>query len=62
VLSSSKFDGQIRIDRPLVLQGYKVIKDDITFMETASYQEQDKRNEEQVPTYLNISIGLEPLI
>ena len=62
VLSGSKFDGQIRIDRPLVLQGYKVIKDDIAFMEPRSYAEQDKRDNEHPPTYLNVSIGLEPLI
>jgi len=62
VLQSSKFDGQIRIERPLVLQGYKVIKDDITFMDNEKLKESDKRFEEQIPTYLNVSIGLEPLI
>ena len=73
MLAASKFDGQLRVDRPLVLQGYKVIKDDIAFISSSSTDKnkasskqggpaERERTEEQIPTYLNISIGLEPLI
>lgn len=65
MLAASKFEGQLRVDRPLVLQGYKVIKDDIAFTTVSKDkggQPRNARTEEQIPTYLNISIDLEPLI
>lgn len=62
ILKGSKFEGQIRLERPLVLQGYRVIEDDLVFMEKQGLEEQERRNEEQIPTYLNVTISLEPLI
>jgi coiled-coil and C2 domain-containing protein 2A len=38
------------------------MKDDICFMEKQGLDEHEKRNEEQIPTYLNVTISLEPLI
>jgi hypothetical protein len=38
------------------------MEDDIVFMEKQGLQEHEQRNEEQIPTYLNVTISLEPLI
>jgi len=73
ILSGSKFEGQIRLNRPLVLQDYRVLKDEIVFMaekgnlkkkHNNSGQEEDvvERQDEQIPTYLQLSITLQPLI
>jgi hypothetical protein len=32
ILKGSKFEGQVKIERPLVIQGYRVMEDDIVFM------------------------------
>lgn len=62
ILKGSKFEGQVKIERPLVIQGYRVMEDDIVFMQKKGLEEHEKRNEEQIPTYLNLTISLEPLI
>ena len=38
------------------------MEDDIVFMQKKGLEEHEKRNEEQIPTYLNLTITLEPLI
>ena len=62
ILSGTKFEGIIRLNRPLVLQDYHVVQDDLIFMDEDAFTEQQLRNEEQIPTYINLSITLEPLI
>lgn len=62
ILKGSKFEGQIKLERPLVLQGYRVMGDDIVFLEKQGLADHEKRNEEQIPTYVNVTISLEPLI
>lgn len=62
ILKGSKFEGQVKIERPLVIQGYRVMEDDIVFMQKKGLEDHEKRNEEQIPTYLNLTITLEPLI
>ena len=65
VLSESKIEGLMRIDRPLVLQDYHVVQDELIFKDPEDFKLQQAckaRNEEQIPTYINISIQLEPLI
>ena len=62
ILTGSKFEGLVRIQRPLVIQNYHVIKDEIMFMERDDFEKSQKRNEEQIPTYLNLTITLNPYI
>ena len=62
ILKGSKFEGQIKIERPMVLQGYRVMGNDIVFLEKKGLEEHEQRNEEQIPTYINLTISLEPLI
>ena len=68
ILAAQKLEGQVRVDRPLVLQNYRVVKDEIIFMpliggaESKEYKEQQMRDEEQIPTYLNVTMSLEPFI
>ncbi len=63
VLSGSKFEGMVRLNRPLVLQNYKVIQDDVIFFEKhGDLEDCYTRPEEQIPTYLNVTISMEPLI
>jgi hypothetical protein len=62
ILGGSKFEGLVRIQRPLVLQNYHVVKDDLSFMEKAGFEASQKGCEEQVPTYLNLTISLDPFI
>ena len=38
------------------------MEDDIVFMQKQGLEEHEKRNEEQIPTYMNITISLEPMI
>lgn len=45
-----------------MLQGYRVMEDDIVFMQKQALEAHEQRNEEQIPTYLNVTISLEPLI
>lgn len=62
ILSGSKFEGLVRVQRPLVLQNYHVVKDDLSFMDRAEFERSQARCEEQVPTYLNVTISLDPFI
>ena len=62
ILSGTKFEGLIRLDRPLVLQDYHVVQDELIFKDEKDLMDQQARNEEQIPTYINLSISLEPLI
>ena len=62
VLSESKIEGLMRLERPLVLQDYHVVQDELIFKDPEDFKLQQARNEEQIPTYINISIQLEPLI
>jgi len=62
ILGGSKFEGLVRIERPLVLQNYRVVKEDLSFMDRAGFQASQRAREEQVPTYLNMTISLDPFI
>jgi hypothetical protein len=46
ILSGSKFEGQIKLNRPLVLQDYHVVQDDLIFMDESTFANQQTRNEE----------------
>ncbi len=46
ILSGSKFEGLVRIQRPLVLQNYHVVKDDLSFMNKEDFERSQKRCEE----------------
>ena len=63
VLAGQKLEGLIRVDRPVVLQSHKVIADEFIPMDAEQYKkEQEPRDEEQIPTYLNVTMSLEPFI
>lgn len=53
----------MRVDRPVVLQSHKVIADEFIPMDAEQYKKgQEQRDEEQIPTYLNVTMSLEPFI
>lgn len=63
MLAGQKLEGLIRVDRPVVLQSHKVIADEFIPMDAEQYKkEQEPRDEEQIPTYLNVTMSLEPFI
>jgi coiled-coil and C2 domain-containing protein 2A len=62
ILSNSKFEGLIKLQRPLILQDYHVVQDELIFMDKEDIEKQQNRNEEQIPTYINLSISIEPFI
>ena len=62
ILSGNKFEGSVRVNRPLVLQNYRVFSDQAILMEAADIDRHAVRAEEQIPTYLYVSINLEPLM
>jgi len=62
ILGGSKFEGNVKIDRPLVLQNYRVVKEDLSFMDRKGFEDSQQACEEQVPTYLNLTITLDPFI
>lgn len=62
VLRGQRLEGQVRVNRPLVLQNYRVVQEELIFMDSAAYKDEQQRAEEQTPTYLNVTISLEPLI
>lgn len=45
-----------------MIQNYRVVQDDIVFMEKEKFKDEQKRIEEQIPTYLNINLSTEPFI
>lgn len=63
VLAGQKLEGLVRVDRPVVLQSHKVIADEFIPMDVEQYRrDQGPRDEEQIPTYLNVTMSLEPFI
>ena len=63
ILAGQKLEGLVRVDRPVVLQSHKVIADEFIPMDAEQYRrDEEPREEEQVPTYLNVTISLEPFI
>jgi len=60
--NSGKTDFNFRLDRPCCLPNYRVLDDEIYFMNAESLAKQRKMENEQPPTYLNLSITLEPNI
>ena len=54
-------DFNFRLSRPLVLPSYEMAKDDLLDYDQGREAEQLRENE-QVPTYINMSISLEPAI
>lgn len=63
VLAGQKLEGLVRVDRPVVLQSHKVVADEFIPMDREQYRkDQEPRDEEQIPTYLNVTISVEPFI
>ena len=63
ILTGSKLEGILQVKRPLVLQNYHVVNDELLIhMDQSDIAEQQKRNDEEKPTYITVNIFLEPLI
>jgi len=46
ILNGSKYEGNIMLNRPLIIQNYRVVQDEIVFMEKDKFKEEQKRIEE----------------
>ena len=57
-----KIDFNFRLERPLALPAYRVLDDEIYFMDEKQLEEEKLRENEQISTYLNVSISLDPFI
>ena len=59
---AEKTDFNFKINRPLVLPSYRVLKQDLYLMnpETGDLDENEIRKNEQKPTYLNLSLSMDP--
>lgn len=57
-----KLDFNFKLDRPLALPAYRVLDDEIYFKEGDDLEEEKLRKNEQLCTYLNVSISLDPAI
>jgi hypothetical protein len=55
-------DFNFKLNRPLVLPAYRVLDDEAFFMNAEQLAEEKLRQNEQIPTYLNLSISLDPAI
>lgn len=58
----NKLDTQFKLQRPLALSSYRVLSDEIFFMGKEELEKQKTQPNEQIPTYLNVSITLDPAI
>ena len=57
-----KTDFNFRLARPICLPNYRVLDEEIYFMKSTELEKNRKMENEQPPTYLNLSITLEPHI
>ena len=62
LLNGGKTDFNFRLERPVCLPNYRVLDDEIYFMKADQLEKQRKMENEQPPTYLNLSITIEPNI
>jgi coiled-coil and C2 domain-containing protein 2A len=63
ILATNKLEGYIQVNRPLVLQNYHVVNDQLMLhMNPDKLQQQFDRPDEEKYTYLYVSIALEPWI
>ena len=60
--NSGKTDFNFRLNRPVVLPNYRVLDQEIYYMKSDDLIKYRAMEHEQVPTYLNLSISLEPNI
>ena len=58
--NKGKTDFNFKLNRPICLPNYRVLNDEIYFMSAKQLEEQRKMENEQPPTYINLSINLEP--
>ena len=62
LVNAGKTDFNFRLMRPICLPNYRVLQEEIYFMNKDQLEKQRKMENEQPPTYLNLSITLEPNI
>jgi coiled-coil and C2 domain-containing protein 2A len=56
-----KMEFNFKLNRPLVLPSYNVVPSEVYFMSSeADIDDQKLRENEQIPTYINLSISLDP--
>ena len=62
LMNHDKMDFNFRLNRPLVLPAYRITNDDVGLMDETSLTPEELRKKEQMPTYLNLSISIDPPI
>ena len=60
--NAGKTDFNFKLARPVCLPNYRVLDDEIYFMDAKQLEKQRLMENEQPPTYINLSITLEPNI
>lgn len=60
--NTEKLDYNFKLHRPVALPAYRVLDDEIYFMTKDKLEEERLRENEQLSTYLNVSISLDPVI
>jgi len=60
--NTEKLDYNFKLNRPVALPAYRVLDDEIYFMKPEKLEEEKLRENEQLSTYLNVSISLDPVI
>lgn len=55
-------DFNFTLNRPLVLPSYRILPDEALYMTMDQLKDENLRKNEQIPTYLNLSISLDPPI
>ena len=55
-------EGMFKVNRPLSLFNYVVLKDNILIMEESKMASQAPRSHEELQTYVSLSISLDPIL
>lgn len=58
----SKLDYNFKLERPVALSAYRVLEQEIYFMNPSQLEEERLTENEQISTYLHLSINLDPMI
>lgn len=58
----SKLDFNFKLERPVALSAYRVLEQEIYFMNPSQLEEERLTENEQISTYLHLSINLDPMI
>ena len=62
LMNHDKMDFNFKLNRPVIIPAYRLLDDEIYFMNEKKLSDEKLRENEQISTYLNLSITLDPSI